>query len=843
MSTPIELASAPRWLCWRPEPDPKGGKPRKVPYDPKTCRRASSTNPETWATMAEAQAAKDRYLFAGIGYVFVEESGVVGVDIDHCMDEQGRLNDMAAEIVAKYPTYTEISPSGNGLHLFYHGSMPGKGTRNARTGVEMYASARYFTMTGNQLPGSPDEIRDGAEALDWIHGTFIDRTKKEKKPKKARRAAFRLSDEELMEKACAAGSGDAFKALYNGAWQDRFDSQSEADLSLCYSLAFWSGKNPEQMDRLFRQSKLFREKWDEVHDAAGLTYGQKAIQAAIDRTEETYSPGRPVGIYETGGRYMRERGEDVYPITNFIVEPIELLEFEDEAQMTCDMVTMYGQRFRQVLMTSDLSSVARFRTVLSRKTIALSFLGSENDLEMLKSYLSGLEWRYKQGVRAVGLYERDGHWAFVDPSGAFMAGGEQVDDIVQMEKAAVIDSRVVSSRPATAEDLRQIGTWLMNYNEPAKTVTVLAWVSGCFVKEILRSAGIKYPHLYMIGEAGSGKSTTMERIVQPIFGVSRSIAAPQVTAFTLMKESASSNLFPQTLDEFKPSRIYKTRMDALSNHLRDTYDGHEGVRGKADQTQVSYELLAPLVVAGEEAPEEPSVRERGMELMFSKKDLKDPGARDAFAHISGKAQTLTRLGRLLLDTALTLNTAAVRQWYDEALGLFNPDMPARVVNNLACCFAGLRVMEAALRRLGLTWSQVYPIPMDACAKWLESGVREYLLDGGTSNRSVVEQTLEIMDRMGLTDEECKFLEQGRVAIHFKGVYDRFTRYIRENAITTEYLQYNQFMKQLRKSDLYVGDRTVRMDSGDPKKTAVLDFETIQARCDVDGFIKSQAVPL
>lgn len=93
----------------------------------------------------------------------------------------------------------------------------------------------------------------------------------------------------------------------------------------------------------------------------------------------------------------------------------------------------------------------------------------------------------------------------MDKSGAFMAGGEQVDDIVQMDKAAVIDSRGVGSKSATAEELRELGPWLMNYNEPAKTVTVLAWVSGCFVKEILRSAGIKYPHLYMIGEAGSGK--------------------------------------------------------------------------------------------------------------------------------------------------------------------------------------------------------------------------------------------------------------------------------------------------------------------------------------------------
>ena len=843
MSTPIELASAPRWLCWRLEPDPKGGKPRKVPYDPKNGHKASSTNPETWAPMAEAQAAKDKYMFAGIGYVFVEESGVVGVDIDHCIDEQGQLNDIAAEIVAKYPTYTEISPSGTGLHLFYHGSMPGKGNKNSNTGVEMYASARYFTMTGNQLPGSPDEIRDGAEALAWIHGTFIAKAKKEKKPKKAKRAAFQMSDEELMEKACFADNGDEFKALYNGAWQDRFGSQSEADMSLCCSLAFWSGKNPEQMDRLFRQSKLFREKWDVVHDAAGLTYGQKTIQAAIDHTEETYSPAGPIGIYESGGRYMRIVGENVYAITNFTVEPIELLEFEDEAQMTCDMVTMFGRRFRQVLMTSDLSSVAKFRGVLSRKTISLSFLGSENDLETLKTYLSDLEWTVKQGVRASGLYERDGHWLFTDKSGAFMAGGERVEDIVQMEKAAVIDSRVVSNDPATAEELRNIGAQLLEYNEPAKTVTVLAWVSGCFVKEILRSAGIKYPHLYMIGEAGSGKSTTMERVVQPIFGVGRSIAAPQVTAFTLMKESASSNLFPQTLDEFKPSKIERNRLAALSSHFRDTYDGHNGVRGRADQTQVSYELLAPLVVAGEESPEEPSIRERGMELMFSKKDLKEAATREAFNHILRGTETLTKIGRLLLDTALTLNKASIAEWHREAKGLFNPELPSRVVNNLACCMVGLRVMETALNRRGLTWSQVYPIPLDACAKWLERGTREYLLDGGTSNKTVVEQSLEIMDRMGMTDEECRFLDADHVAIHFKGVYDRFTEYIRTKAITTEHLQYGQFMKQLRKSDLYVETKVIRMGSGDPKKAAVLDYAEIKRRCDVDGFIKSQIVPL
>ena len=54
-------------------------------------------------------------------------------------------------------------------------------------------------------------------------------------------------------------------------WQDKHDSQSEADLSLCCKLAFWSGKDKQQMDRLFRKSALFRDKWDTKHHADGAT--------------------------------------------------------------------------------------------------------------------------------------------------------------------------------------------------------------------------------------------------------------------------------------------------------------------------------------------------------------------------------------------------------------------------------------------------------------------------------------------------------------------------------------------------------------------------------------------
>jgi len=61
-----------------------------------------------------------------------------------------------------------------------------------------------------------------------------------------------------------------------------------------------------------------------------------------------------------------------------------------------------------------------------------------------------------------------------------------------------------------------------------------------------------------------------------------------------MKDAASSNVIPMALDEFKPSKIDKYRLDALLNHFRNSYDGQEGIRGRADQSIVSYELLARL---------------------------------------------------------------------------------------------------------------------------------------------------------------------------------------------------------------------------------------------------------
>jgi P4 family phage/plasmid primase-like protien len=86
---------------------------------------------------------------------------------------------------------------------------------------------------------------------------------------------------DLIERATKAKNGEKFARLFAGKWEGEYGSQSEADLALCSRLAFWTGKNAAQIDSLFRDSGLFRPKWDDVHFGDGQTYGQETVARAI----------------------------------------------------------------------------------------------------------------------------------------------------------------------------------------------------------------------------------------------------------------------------------------------------------------------------------------------------------------------------------------------------------------------------------------------------------------------------------------------------------------------------------------------------------------------------------
>ena len=383
----------------------------------------------------------------------------------------------------------------------------------------------------------------------------------------------------------------------------------------------------------------------------------------------------------------------------------------------------------------------------------------------------------------------------------------------------------------------------MSYNEPAKAISILAWACGCFIKEHLRLRGVKFPHLFLIGEAGSGKSTTLERVLLSIFSGNRVIAATQVTAFTLMKESASSNLNPLPLDEFKPSKMDRIKLATLYNHFRDSYDGHEGVRGRADLSVVTYDLAAPLIVAGEESADEAAIRERSIELLFSKKDLKNADHRVAFNRILSHEEMLSDFGRTLLNTALKIAPADAEKWYIEGRDKFNADLPSRIVSNLACCFAGLRLLEKVCIEYSLAFDTVVPFGMDICTKYMEFAAKDYLLDGGTNNQSVVEQTFEIMARMKLDPKVYYKIDGGKLFLWLTPVYDLYTRYRKDYAIVGEVLTYAQFKKQLQHSEYFIAANEQKRIGTDNHKCWVIDYDLLRKNCDISGFEVTEIEPL
>ena len=143
---PEELKARPQWVNWKLEE--RNGVLTKVPYTPRTGRKASSTDLLTWGTFAEALSALQSGHYDGIGFVFSSGDPYCGIDLDGCRNpETGELARWAKEVVDDLDGHAEVSPTGRGVHVIVRGKTP-----NRRRGkIEVYSSRRFFAMTGKVL--------------------------------------------------------------------------------------------------------------------------------------------------------------------------------------------------------------------------------------------------------------------------------------------------------------------------------------------------------------------------------------------------------------------------------------------------------------------------------------------------------------------------------------------------------------------------------------------------------------------------------------------------------------------------------------------------------------------
>ena len=136
------------------------------------------------------------------------------------------------------------------------GKKPGDKCR--KNSFELYDHSRFIALTGNIFENR-NKIKENQTAIDWFYNEYLYDNKVE-----LQQVTPTTHSNITLEDVLRVSKNDAlFVKLFNGHWEDeKYPSQSEADLALCSKLAFYTGNDVNKIDEFFRQSRLYRKKWE-----------------------------------------------------------------------------------------------------------------------------------------------------------------------------------------------------------------------------------------------------------------------------------------------------------------------------------------------------------------------------------------------------------------------------------------------------------------------------------------------------------------------------------------------------------------------------------------------------
>lgn len=351
-----------RWVNYRIVKVPGRNTSTKVPYSPITKRKASSTDIETWGTYAEAL----KFNPEAIGIVFTPAQTLLGIDIDHCIKKGTNIIDhehkeQIAELIIASDTYTEISPSGTGLHLYFELSAPLALNANRHENFEAYTFGRYFTVTNisyKEIKPVRTITPSDALLLLAIIGYPWGKVEEEKqatlmagaKPTHISAKSTQNDSNDILRRMFNSKNGKLIKEIYEGrATASTYkNDQSAADMSLLSHLAFWTGKNPAQMEQIWLASPQgAREKTQKRKD-----YRDRSIATAISHCKQ---------VYENKGEKLKKELEENAPTLEllFVMSKGEKIFMQNTENMC--RILKHHNAFKDNLQYDTFKNTLEFR--------------------------------------------------------------------------------------------------------------------------------------------------------------------------------------------------------------------------------------------------------------------------------------------------------------------------------------------------------------------------------------------------------------------------------------------------------------------------------------------------
>lgn len=466
----------------------------KVPYSPITKRKASSTNQADWGTYEEAIASSPN-----IGIVFTPSCTLLGIDIDHCLDKGTHtINHPSAELIAQLiieaDTYTEISPSGTGLHLFLSLTSSLSLIANRHGNFEAYTEGRYFTTTNIPYKEAhkvrtvtPMEALQLLDIIGYPWGKAGDQKALMSITPSTSSGAHDLltpsnlksqNTDILLNKMFASKNGKSVRALYEGnatATTYKGDD-SAADMALLSHLAFWTAKSPTLMESIWLASPLgAREKTQQRAD-----YRTRSIAAAIANCTK---------VYEEKDSKLKQEIEENAPSLDLLYTTIR----GDK------VYTQNTENICRILRHHSLFK-GHFRYDTFKNTLEI---GEPNPKQI------ALIWRSLEDHDTIEIQT-----AISIIFSVFGKVGKEMvlDAIMKVSRENTIDSASDYIRALQWDNTPRLDEWLIRtYNTPdtAYYRTVAAnWMKG-LVRRIIEP-GSKFDYVLVLeGEQGIKKSTSL----------------------------------------------------------------------------------------------------------------------------------------------------------------------------------------------------------------------------------------------------------------------------------------------------------------------------------------------
>ncbi len=580
---------------------------------------------------------------------------------------------------------------------------------------------------------------------------------------------------------------------------------------------------------------------------------REAIKAAdgIDLTSKAAQASSQafVSLYVKDGMYWvpgKNKDSNDLPVSNFLIEPVRRIRVENEEILEARANLGSGKRMSDmVLHPAHFASKAALKRILG--DLGAGWVGSENQIQELKVFLSLLDCPKYESEQKLGIHEYEKEWILVASDKTLTASGEIEDLIHWSEQVKQVKYEISSIRPANNDEVAAIAQALIEFNDDFIQAGVIGWMMSLpFKARLIKAVPTvrrQFPILNLWGERGAGKTQTADRIILPFYGnFEGSRKVDEMTKYTLMLAANSTNFLPIALDEYKPSKMGQGKAQEISSFLRGVYDSQTGERGFSDSTGSgvkSYTYTAPVIIMGEQSLFESALKERITEMFFTKR------GREGKRHIEVfQGLPMAEAGLWYVKWSLSLSNAEIGVIWQKEFADIDPIFEDRIRQNIATVRMGLRIWEKFLFGRGIV------MDVSDMVRAVDESQKSAMFNEGGKQESDVDKIIEALSTMAaLRNENIKrgrdwdlMHDDSALALRLKTMYPVFKKWAREHDFEGEIMDLNSFRKQLKNEKYYVGRQPVRMyesaegTNSKLHKSVILEIQELQkAGIDLSGF--------